>query len=170
MKPADEKPIRLSDSTPVTFGAEGVGLEPAIAEQARRRGCVGPYPCGRGAGANGVDLPCDCEALAAEFGTGTYCIAIVYRCPSCDRVFDSPSVCSDGTVTAPEATRVTDEQARRLKHVAGFASGGSDGTSIHCGCGWISERLPDDAPEYELADVFASHVTTASARKEAPDA
>ena len=29
-----------------------------------RRGCIPPYPCGRGAGANGSDLSCDCEAIA----------------------------------------------------------------------------------------------------------
>lgn len=36
-----------------------------IAAVGRHRGCIGPYPCGVGAGANGTDLPCDCEALAA---------------------------------------------------------------------------------------------------------
>lgn len=34
---------------------------------ATRRGCIGPYPCGVGAGANGSDLPCDCEAAARGF-------------------------------------------------------------------------------------------------------
>ena len=33
-----------------------------IAEQ---RECIPPAPCGRGAGANGRDLPCDCEHFAA---------------------------------------------------------------------------------------------------------
>lgn len=31
-----------------------------IAEQ---RGCILPAPCGRGAGAHGNDLPCDCECI-----------------------------------------------------------------------------------------------------------
>lgn len=36
----------------------------------RARGCVGPYPCGRGAGANDADLPCDCESIALECRIG----------------------------------------------------------------------------------------------------
>lgn len=36
----------------------------AITAVARCRGCIGPYPCGRGAGANDTDLPCDCEHIA----------------------------------------------------------------------------------------------------------
>lgn len=35
-----------------------------IAAVGRERGCIGPYPCGVGAGGNGDDLPCDCEAIA----------------------------------------------------------------------------------------------------------
>jgi hypothetical protein len=35
-----------------------------IAQIAARRGCIPPAPCGRGAGGNGGDLPCDCEAIA----------------------------------------------------------------------------------------------------------
>ena len=35
-----------------------------IERVAEQRGCAGPYPCGRGAGANGADLPCNCEFFA----------------------------------------------------------------------------------------------------------
>lgn len=38
-------------------------LPPSAVERiAKLRGCIGPYPCGRGAGAHGDDLPCVCEA------------------------------------------------------------------------------------------------------------
>jgi hypothetical protein len=35
-----------------------------VARVAENQGCIGPFPCGRGAGANGSDLPCDCEHTA----------------------------------------------------------------------------------------------------------
>lgn len=38
----------------------------SVASVAKRRGCIPPAPCGRGAGANGTDLPCDCEAIALD--------------------------------------------------------------------------------------------------------
>lgn len=38
----------------------------AVARVAQARGCIGPYPCGRGAGANGADLPCACESALAR--------------------------------------------------------------------------------------------------------
>lgn len=33
---------------------------------AKERGCILPAPCGRGAGAHGADLPCDCETIALD--------------------------------------------------------------------------------------------------------
>ena len=33
---------------------------------------------------------------------------IVHKCPSCDRYFDSPSICSDGTYTVEQLERVPD--------------------------------------------------------------
>lgn len=43
---------------------------------AQDRGCIPPAPCGRGAGGNGRDLPCDCEALAqAKIEVGM-CVAL----------------------------------------------------------------------------------------------
>lgn len=41
MKPADEKVVRLSDRTPVTFGAEGVGRERTVSPCPAR--VLGPF-------------------------------------------------------------------------------------------------------------------------------
>lgn len=39
--------------------------------------------------------------------------AILHVCPSCERVFDSPSVCEDGSVTVPRPFTVPSQWMRR---------------------------------------------------------
>lgn len=83
---------------------------------------------------------------------------IVYVCPSCGRVFDSPSVCADGAEALPHLMTVTREQATTLAHYAGFASFGGGDIVVSCRCGWVSERLSLTPSEDELWRVFADHV------------
>lgn len=84
---------------------------------------------------------------------------IVYVCPSCGWMFDSPTACMDGATADPVLMNVTRDQLIGLAHQPAYTSSGvTNAASARCSCGWVGEDIDLRATPEALEASYAAHV------------